>query len=733
MCASAGEGLLGAALVLSVVGWATDASGQTAQFSDAVLVRFDTSYRPTVSPVTSEQIRLKPDEVGLVVWSAEGGDRRHVFRGVWTKPPRTPAQMRFWQVANDASTRGNAAASVSGVAELTTQLDPLLLPSVIKSLRGRSNQAFLTPPHEGVVLGTRPAFRRPGPNGQQLRAATAVLSSGTITARIPFASEQHTVRYQEIPELPIPWQEGLPAGGYALRWEDDQEGVVRFTVDTPRARRHVESWLKDWEEFAEGRRHPLYELAAVEYLISRTPYPYLADALDVIDRVDSEQLTPHLKWRRQCIIALLEAKPTPPPRESKARIVGIAEIDDARTLIASGRWSDALGRLEDVADNRAGRARALADLYRGVVHAEWGLGEEQAADFYFRRAIAGLQSASVVDRFRACSNYGNFLLNRAQDRSLDHAFQMAAGVNALFVNALLYWETSRQYFETAEQLASDLGANERASAYVNLARLYAMLADLIAILDSPDPDDRQLVDAERAMSRLAGEYSRKRSRWRATSTRSHAAWPWPFKRIWPIELANLICLARARVTSLDGYVQIGSLAGLEGIERLLGLLELRLHERQSSEPLSGQFATSSASALSRLTPLAEFLRAHVPADRVGRTRAGFFARRSYVNERDCRTADRQWRRTKKHSVLQNWRKLERCRICWPHRVPLNESASTASNDLVSVLAQWPRRHDGVGILPHGRQGLGVPGNGRWCEGLCFERPKWSSSLRLVIW
>ena len=216
MCVSVGGWLFRAGLTLLVVGCATNAPGQTAHSPDAVLVRFDASFRPTVSPVTSREVRLKPDEVGLVVWTAEGGDRRHVFRGVWTKPTKTPARTRFWQVANDAGTRGNASASVSGVAELTTQLDPLLLPSVVKSLGGRRNQGFLTPPHDGVVLGNQPTFRRIVLTGKRLRAATAVLSSEATTIRIPFASEQQTVRYQEIPEWPTRWRDGLPAGAIRI-------------------------------------------------------------------------------------------------------------------------------------------------------------------------------------------------------------------------------------------------------------------------------------------------------------------------------------------------------------------------------------------------------------------------------------------------------------------------------------------------------------------------------------
>jgi CHAT domain-containing protein len=633
MCASAGEGLFGGVLIVLLVGGAADAAGQADPRPDTVLVRFDAQYHPTLSPVTSNQVRLEADQLGLVVWAAEGGDRRQVFRGTWSKPARTPAPGRFWQVADHSGTRGNAAAAVSGVAELTTQLDPLLLPGVIKSLSGRSNQGFLTPPHNGVILGTRPTFRRLANDPGRLPAASALLRSGNVTARVPFAAGQPDVRFDQISSLPEPWREGLPAGRYELQWEESQDEVLRFTVEMASIRGEVNSWLDQWNKLAKDRPQAFHALVAVEYLIARTPYPYLADALDLIDGVADEQLTPYLKWRRLCLIALLEAKPEPPPRATKQQAVGIAEIDEARMLIASGRWSDAMGRLEQVADQQAGRARAMADLYRGVIHAEWGLGEEQAADFYFRRAIAGLQSASVSDRFRAYSNYGNFLLNRAQDRSLDHAFQMAAGVNSLFVDALIHWDTSRQYFETAEQLAAELSATDRASAYVDLARLYAMLADMIAILDSPDPEQRQLQDAERALSRRASSYIAKAidlgddvdgmTRCVAQAIQSHLAY-----RAGEFALSEELA-AKAS----DGYVRLGALAGLEGIERLRGLLELR------SRANSGNASPSDAAGQAALRHflishlLAEFLRAQVPADRVGRTRASFFARRSYVNER----------------------------------------------------------------------------------------------------
>ena len=68
------------------------------------------------------------------------------------------------------------------------------------------------------------------------------------------------------------------------------------------------------------------------------------------------------------------------------------------------------------------------------------------------------------------------------------------------------------------------------------------------------------------------------------------------------------------------YVRTGTLSGVEAVERLLGMLE----------------TTDRTAALKHLSisnALSEVLREQVPADQIGLSRAGFFARRAYVNER----------------------------------------------------------------------------------------------------
>ena len=68
------------------------------------------------------------------------------------------------------------------------------------------------------------------------------------------------------------------------------------------------------------------------------------------------------------------------------------------------------------------------------------------------------------------------------------------------------------------------------------------------------------------------------------------------------------------------YVRTGTLSGVEAIERVLGMIDI----------------TDRAASLKHLSisnALTEILREQVPADDTGLSRAGFFARRAYVNER----------------------------------------------------------------------------------------------------
>jgi CHAT domain-containing protein len=449
--------------------------------------------------------------------------------------------------------------------------------------------------------------------------------------QIAFRENESVVPLDKVAGIPSHWKNGLPPGRYSMQFESNPP--ASFEVESTARREQVAAWLKEWRRLNSDRSSALVAFVAVEYLTAQQPHPYLADALDVLDDLDPKLLTRFLQQRRQDIVSLLQTGAEPADRDLSKDNVGIAEIDEARRSIARGRWSDALRQLQSLPDSADARGRALADLYCGVVHAESGLGQEQAADFYFRRAISGLSNASAADRFRAHNNYANFLLNRSQDRLFNHAFQMAVGARHLFITAVTSWDEARVHYDLALELASQLGPGERTTVQVNLARLYATLADIVATLEPLESGQKKLKVVEQAVDQTADQFART-----AAADLSDAD---PFaSSVSETIRAHLAfrdrdatrCREHAQ-RALDGYIQCGSLAGIESIERLLGSLALRAPQFAGVGETSISSGREALSHFRKSHMLSELLRAQVPADRVGLTRAGFFARRIYVNER----------------------------------------------------------------------------------------------------
>jgi CHAT domain-containing protein len=654
-----------------------------AEPAQAVLIRFDGQLQPSIRRVEEGQVRLESGELGLIVWTSEQGERRTVFRGTWSRPIQAVPTDAAPQPAL-AEIRGFAGAATAEAAQLTMQVDPLLLPGVMKALQDLEPAGFFTPANGSVILERRPIFRRivdagPAP------AAVATLSGGELQASVVFAAGETSVPFERIDALPPAWREGLPAGAYTLQFEETTLPTSTFTVETDARWKQVNQWLDQWRELTGGDSDPFFALVATEYLAGQQPHPYLVDAWELLNGVPHQEFA-YLQWRLTTIGAMLRGE-SRPVRETEAatRIQG---IDDARDLITQGRLTEALTRLQSVADSGDPRARALADLYRGVVHAESGLGQEEAADFFFRRAVAALGGANAEDEFRATNNYANFLLDRAQDRSLDHAFRMAAGVHSLFADALLYWDDARRYYEAAEQLAGQLNEDDQAVSRVNQARLYAILADIVATLDVSDGDQRQLASAEEAVRAISAKHLRQASRLLASGD--------PYVR----GVANAIeahlafrrgDFARCREHAMkahDSYVAAGSITGIESLQRLLGLTELR-SAGDAPAAISDHAARVAALGHFRISHLlAEFLRDQVPADRIGRSLAGFFARRSYVYGQlvELSIAESEPLMALRYAELAKARALQDLLAA---RGTVSPRTSDPSATLDEVLSSWP--------------------------------------------
>ncbi len=155
-------------VVRIMLAFAGAASAFAAEPFEAVLVRFDVHHRPAISRPGTSVLQLGPGEMGLVVWTEQSGERWQIFRGTWSRPGDPGRNERAWLVSQAANARGSGAASPSALAQLTTQLDPLLSPSVIKALRGPGAAGFLTPPNGGVLLNSRLTIRRLEKAGQGL-------------------------------------------------------------------------------------------------------------------------------------------------------------------------------------------------------------------------------------------------------------------------------------------------------------------------------------------------------------------------------------------------------------------------------------------------------------------------------------------------------------------------------------------------------------------------------------
>ncbi|MFH1265568.1 MAG: CHAT domain-containing protein, partial [Planctomycetota bacterium] len=372
------------------------------------------------------------------------------------------------------------------------------------------------------------------------------------------------------------------------------------------------------------------------------PRPYTADALDLLDGVREESLTPYLKQLRADVLARLQEGRPAEPSSAVADPTGIAQIDAARQLILVGKWDAALAELDAPELAGATRSKALATLYRAVIAAESGQTTEAASGTLFAQAIEQL-AGDPSDAYRARNNYANCLLVRAQDRLYNHAFQIASGVSYPLIRSLMDWRRSLSEYEAALGLADKLGPDRRAAVEMNVARLYALLADVIHTLDPP-------VAGERVFS--AGHRAAASEAWRLASTAlSRDGGPTdPVVRAAGYEILAQLAFRRGSAgecrrrigQAMHEYVQAGALAGLEGGHRMLGLLCLREAE-YAQDDASGDHRSAAVpegrkQALQHLRLshfLAEFLRKQIPADRIGLGRAGFFARRAYVNERLC--------------------------------------------------------------------------------------------------
>lgn len=590
------------------------------QIPSGILVALDSSGKLSVVPLPRVDTETL-DGPALVVTGSEQGEQISFMPSGGDE--NDPESLSFATRLSEGGLQDGLAPG-EGLAFPTIQIDQLLGQYVVRGT------GFVTPSDR--VLDGRITIRRSNDEGTGHTDATEVVlrRDGQIVLAIPFAQGQLQMSWKDVREMPTALRQGLPPGEYSLQ-EAGGGPATSFVVERDEIRKWVLGPLDELRSLLNDQDDPLYYQVAAEHLIGMSDAlnrtgPYLADALDLLERAPAQAETSHLRRLRQVILSRL-AGTTPSVDgddvSAESDLTGIATIDRARRLISEGCHREALSVLEAASD--AGkRSKDLAILYRGVVLSESGATCDDAARGCFLEAIARLEKGARSDLFRARNNYAGFLFSRARDRLYNHAFQIASGVRSPLVVALLDWHEAFGQWDAALRLADDLGPQERATVNVNLARLYTLMADMIRTLDVPENGERRFVVGQRAAEaeaqRLAG---------RVCSC--------------PVEETGAMIAAVAHEILADlafrngdfgeagklaiqarrFYLEVGSLAGVEGICRLVGQCQCRVPAGDHAEAIR-QLKTSHF--------LAEMLRGRMPADEIGLSRAGFLARRAYVNE-----------------------------------------------------------------------------------------------------
>jgi CHAT domain-containing protein len=651
-----------------------------------MLIRLDADGALVVERVEFSSLEQPAPAHGLLVWAdADSRERWRVIPKGWTLPAE-PAPAPEAAVGLAGTRSGGGSTAGTGHADFTVQLDPLRGSVVTRAL-----DDFLTPGDKETILTTRPTLRRLARTKKTPFPAVVAILTTTVPGdgakerelmvRIPFKEGQASLRFDEIPGLPRELAAGLARGKkHRLRLEKGTAALT-FTVEGQSKAARVLKPLDELARVLGGRSGPLYQQFALQHLLAQTDEDgtplYLADALEELDRVPEKSLSPLLRQQRALVLGWLRA----PRQDRKEALAGpaapgektdVPEIDEARELIASGEWRKALDVLDRKAflKKQAGdrRIRGLAHLYRAAVRAEAGQGGEVEAARSFEEAVK-LLAGAPQDLFRAHNNYADFLQQRAQDRLYNHALQMAAGVERPFLTALEGWLAARQHYEAALDLAEKLKrSGDAAAVRVNLARLYALLADLVRTLD---PQGR-FADGRQAAARVADEQAARAAgadeplvRAQATELRAHLAY----------RAGDLPACRKLAGETVSAFLEKGYLPGVENAECLLGLT-----------------AASHTEALKHLQIahlITESLRERLPPDRVGLTQAGFFARRAWVVERIVELLLEQ----KKDAEALRYAELARARALQDLLLTDQGRAGTSaagSDTAADFLARWPK-------------------------------------------
>jgi hypothetical protein len=599
----------------------------------AVLIKLVPGQLPEVMPLNGPMSNAGVTEQGIMIWST--GSRQFV-----QACPIEKGKMGSGEELSSDSRGGSL-----GVEESVQPGDALSLRTAdLEQIRGTTQykgKGFLTPAEKEHLLSGKICVRR-SPNERSIKypAVTVEVIRGRKTlCAIPFAENQSIMKWADVPSLPESLKEGLLPGEYSLRTEGTGDSTV-FMVDDTRKQDYVLRIPRQLAAILKTKSDPLFLQVAVDHLVGHVdgngvPCPYYSDALDLLDSVSPESLTPWLKGMREDILVRLGAgaankKAAPKNSEDET---GIEQIDKARKLVSEGNWDKAAAILSGSNMPASPRSKGLTLLYRAVILSESGPSLEDEARTLFMSAITAMSTEDPRDAYRAHIDYANFLTLRAQDRLYNHAFEIASGVPNSLARGLSNWREALEQYELAGGIAKGLDNESQAAVKVSIARVYSLLADVLRTLGPGVNLKREVGLGEKAARQTAASLCRD-----IVADASSSIHPTTLAAAFET-LAHLAfrqgnmkdCRDNA-AQAMMLYTATGSLPGIEGIHRLLGLMELK---QNGSALASSETAKAQETSLQHLRIshfLSEFLRCRIPSDCIGLARAGYFARRAYVNE-----------------------------------------------------------------------------------------------------
>ncbi|QDU80133.1 CHAT domain protein [Polystyrenella longa] len=640
------------------------------QMPQAVLIQYD-DESISIVPLSSPQDPALQSAEGILLWADRGMEQ-------WRPYPQNPSEEKI-ELVNGLiqPTRSPDATSSISVSAFTTQLDQL---TGLALFRGNG---FISPAAGAMHLNPKIVIRREAQEGDVAYPAVTLtlLRGNEEVLTFPVTEGTSRITWSEIPQIPESFQEGLTSGEYTLR-EADGDRSVTFEIESPENFEWVMEWPEELKPLLGDDEGPLYVHLVVEHLLGQLdeegkPIPYYSDALDLIETLPEGERTTALEQTRKVILSRLEGEEE---NVSYLAPTGVPLIDQARELIANGKWEQANQLLDSSELKDGGRKEGLAALYRAVILTESGLSQTMNAIAEYRQASLLLQNSDAADRFRISNNYGGFLLNQTQDRLYNHAFSIATGTSNVLLESALFWNLARAQYESAQELASELSDSHAAVVEVNQARLFAVLADLIRTLDRPDDEERLFDRAVARATLFAHEKASAASNNESTDAITRASAyeilaQIAFRKQQFEESRNEAKLAEA------AYLDAGSLAGVESVRRLRGLIALRHQGEGSPEDALTHLLISHE--------IAELLREQIPDDQIGISRAGFLARRTYVNELiiGLLVEKKEYKRALSFVELAKARSLEDVLI----EQPVEESdASASQRTLTEILEAWPK-------------------------------------------